>query len=225
MGVYLGNTEIGQMYLGSTEIAEAYLGSTKVYSSSLLPTGYTELPYVSSVDSGGWVDTDILPSDTLGFKVTLKTHVVNPRDATLIGAREDSGNTRYTFGVYNGTGYAGWLTFPSSSERIAMSADTWYLVQVNWKNSRVWSLNTTSKSLSGTQGTFTHTIQLFGSNSYNGHSNGRECSIGRITFTLGTDIIADMIPCTSPNNEVGFYDIVRERFFGSGNGTPLIAGS
>lgn len=223
--IYIGESKIGGVKVGTDTIASVMIGTDKVYSSSQSPAGYTELPYVSSVDGGGWVDTDILPSDTLGFKATLKTQTVNPRDTNIIGAREDSGNTRYTFGVYNGTCYAGWLTNTSSSLRIAMSADTWYLVQLNWENSRAWSLNTTSRSLSGTQGTFTHTIQLFGFNSYNGHSNGRECSIGRITFTLGADIIADMIPCTSPNNEVGFYDIVRERFFGSGNGTPLIAGS
>ena len=223
--IYIGDSKIGGVKVGTDTIASMMIGTDQVYSSSQLPAGYTELPYVSSVDGGGWVDTDILPSDTLGFKAVFKAHVINPRDNNVMGAREDSGNTRYVLGIYNGKAFAAWLTYPSTSEQISISADTWYTASVNFNNSRTWSINTTTKSLTGTQGAFTKTFQLFGFNRAAGHGAATESSVKRLTFTLGTDIIADMIPCTSPNNEVGFYDIVRERFFGSGNGTPLIAGS
>ena len=31
-------------------------------------------------------------------------------------------------------------------------------------------------------------------------------------------VIQHMIPCISPNNEYGLYDVIREQFFGSANG-------
>ena len=193
----------------------------------ILPAGYTELPYVSSVDNGGWVDTEIVPSDTLGYKVTFLCQNVNPRDNILWGCREDSGNTRYWINLYNSQLIIGWETNqPSSGNRFTISANTWYTLYVNWNNDRTHYFDpNTTKALSGTIPTMTRTFQMFGRINSDGTRKSSESSIARFTFTLGTNIIADMIPCTSPNNEVGFYDIVRERFFGSGNSIPLIAGS
>lgn len=219
----LGSQDI-VLKLGSADVKKAYLGSTEVYSSSILPTGYTQLQYVSSAENGGWVDTDILPSDTLGFKTRFKTQTVNPRDVSLMGARETTGNTRYTLAIYNGTAALAWLTWPSNM--VAISANTWYEMLGNWNNSRTYVVNNVGRAIYGTQGAFTKTIQIFGANFASGHQSGKECSFERITFSLGEgdNIVADMIPCIDPNNEVGFYDIVRERFFGSGNGIALIAG-
>lgn len=224
--IYIGNTKIGSLKIGDDAIATGMIGTDKVFSSvPLLPTGYTQLAYVSTVASGGYVDTGITPSDTLGFKTRFKMQTVNPRDNAIVGARETTGNTRYLLAIYNGTASFAWLSFPSGSNRISISANTWYDATMNYNNSRTFTINNTTKSISGTQGTFTKTIVLLGHNRA-GTMASAESSFGRTTFTLGTgdNIIADMIPCKAPNDEVGFYDIVREQFYGSANETALIAG-
>lgn len=210
--------------IGNADVEKAYLGVTEVYSSSLLPTGYTQLQYVASAENGGWVDIDILPENTLGYELEFMTKTVSPRDSAFFGARESSANTRYTFGVYNGTLFVGWNTSLPSSGAPSIAADTWYKLSVNKNNERKARFKTSVITLGTSIGTFTRPIQVFGYNNYNGHGAAREMSVKYIELTRGADIISHLVPCIDPNNEVGFYDIVRERFFGSGNGIALIAG-
>lgn len=223
--IKIGDTKIGSISVGAAKIGTGLIGEDKVFASVKLPVGYTELPYVSSVYQGGYVDTGIAPSDTLGVKTSFKRQAVNSVDVSLLGTRENSGDTRYVLSLYNGTAGFSWQTFVSAAQRVTVAADTWYQAVCNWKNSRKWSINNVTRSVSGTQIQFTKTIQLFGSNRATGYGTAIECSLGRTAFTLGDDVIADMVPCKDPNDVVGFYDVVRKEFFTSANGIDLIAGT
>lgn len=69
MGVYLGNTNIGQMFLGSTEIGQAYLGSTKVWEKGG-DTPYSDLTYNKAWNSSNGGEHQPGPIDADGFAVT-----------------------------------------------------------------------------------------------------------------------------------------------------------
>lgn len=227
--IYIGDNKIGAINVGDVAVDACMMGDAKVFPNSpdiVLPTGYTLLQYVSTTNNGGYIDADILPSDDLGYSVTYSCHVVASRDQAIFGCKNDSGNTRYSFGVYNERVNIGWNTSQIQSYNLFnLVADQWYTMYVNWNNDRAirFDGNQNTSTVSGTLGTFTRNICLLGYNN-NGTITGRECSLKRVTFTRGTTIIADFVPCKDPNNEIGMYDLVRERFFGSGNATPLIEG-
>lgn len=223
--IKIGSSSIGSVHIGGDTIADVYVGSDKVFSSeSLLPEGYQRLAYISGSedgDNGGYINTGIIPSDDMGYQITFsRTDITS--DKSLFGCRKDGGSNRCFIGVISRTFYVGWNTIMTSKPSI--TADVFHTAKVNLYNDRKYSLdNGTEYDIASTLVTIGKPFILIGTYGTSAIAP-RLVSMSDALFTRGSDIIAHFIPCISPNNEVGAYDIIGESFYGSGNANALIAG-
>lgn len=193
----------------------------KIAADSVLPSGYTELEYVESVGSGGYIDTGLVPSDDFGFSIVLSRENITD-DNLLNGCRETSGDTRCSVGVNQNQIYIGWGGVPNG--RFVMASDAFRTINVNLYNNRKYNVgNQATKTISDTLPTITKSFYLFGCNSYSSQYAVLQ-KIKSAIFTRDDELIAQFVPCIDPNNVVGMYDIVRNQFFGSANGNGLVAG-
>ena len=242
--IYKGITEIAKIYKGSTLVYENYrdivatgndiINITKAKANSLnylkafgkceqrrLPKGYTELEYLESTGTQ-YIDTEIVPSNTTGYKVTLNFPEVQS-DQSKFGCRNDAGNTRFWFGCSAGKAYYGWgENYPASENRPSISANVDNIVSCNYLNDRACILNGTTaySNLPTLSFTPTKSIWLFGSNTSTSPIY-RLYKISEAIFTENQTVSKYFIPAKrNSDNVLGMYDTVNDVFYtNQGTGT------
>lgn len=230
--IMLGSTEAAAMYIGSTLIWTAGGSGGSQYQANGLPTGWTELQYISSTSSGGqYIDLNIKLYETLGtdYDIAIKYNAKgrgggssSDQTPTLFGCQQNinpfpgtfirmHGSGTYTIGRYIGG---------NSKDNTLANINTIKELPVRTSpNKNVTNINNNSKTHSwGTS--------LFCAFSNDNNSPFRfiEADLYYFKLFVGGTLVRDLIPCKDTNNTVGMYDIVNHVFYTSPNGAAFVAG-
>lgn len=217
----------------------AYVGSDKyvyqngewVYNPSRLPQGYTEVEYIENVTPNkAYIDT--------GFKPNQKTKAI----ADFQYVTTNTHPRCFGCGPYNG------LAYILNAENGITSNGVW-----NWKfgNTSAWLTTgvhtdfnrhtaiidsgklyldgTVIGSTTVTTFQLTDNIGLFGfiQNGSQGGTSAGEYMFGKFySFQIYDDgtLVRDLVPCISPNDVVGMYDVVNDVFYSSANSYNFVSG-
>ena len=216
------NIDVGKMKLGSVGIAKAYLGSTLVFQNGSgptptpgrLPSGYTELEYISN-GSNAWIDTGI--SGVAAWTVSAKIDASRSASQVIIGRGT---STPIWFGAYTNKTVWGM----GSSQNSSTSA-------LNKTTSVVSFSGKTASAVVGTNDSCSRTFSANGTGNYTLFNVGTNKAYPFVGNLYGDVICVQNnvetfhgVPCTDPNNVAGLYDLISDTFFGSANATPLTAG-
>jgi len=201
---------------------------TVTYNSNLgLPSGYKVLSYIESTGTQ-YIDTGVKPTNTTGYEIKHSICADNSTDNIIIGAREDSGNTRFwtdiDWGPSKTIGW-GYTLYSVDANRypITNKAGTVVTTSLNYNNDRygrvdgvVYDNSIGSKTLSN----LTKNIYIFAGNYSGTASYFTSAKVYSVKITEGTTLVRNFIPCISPSGEIGMYDTVGAKFYGnSGTGT------
>jgi len=187
-----------------------------------LPIGYSQVEYIQT-DGTAWIDTGIQPA--LDFEVKAKVYQPTSGDQFFMGARKDTGNTRfYPIHVYSGeylTVTGTWANYPGVTP-----ADTYTTPHV--LDSVITNGTSLSITVDGVPDTGTGTITestlptvslpIFGGRLNNGQSITRSPSGSRCYYAKiysGGVLVRDFVAVIDNLNRIGLYDFVSETFFGN----------
>lgn len=231
------STEIAnasKIMLGSTEATAMYIGSTQVWTAQTtpvgpLPSGYTELEYISSTSSGSqYIDLDIKLYEVLNtdYDIAIKFNFkgngsdnntqsaifscqntqTNPWPGTFIRRNNNNIVGRYIGGTTNSN------TLGTIGNIIELSVPT----GSNKNVTNIYNNNSTHQ----------YGTSLFCAFSDTNNTAYRFANADLYYFKLfvnGT-LVRDLIPCKNSNNVVGMYDVVNDVFYTSPNGAAFTAG-
>ncbi len=196
-----------------------------------LPTGYTRAEYIRS-DGAGGINTGVTANqDTvilLDFKVTARKYwtgiagIIEGSDERLglvwFGETAE-GNNRNTARIF----YDSQVSTNEVVTSSPVASDA-----TRCRIGRVSALGANSKTFDAATFQTTSNIYLFGMNNMPSGEIGWTSTAGVIIYRCkiyqGETLVADLIPCTDPNNAIGMYDIVRETFCGLVGANVLSAG-
>ena len=218
--IMLGSTEAVKMYIGSTQVWEAQIG--------ILPSGYTELEYISSSSGGNqYIDLGIKLYETLNtdYDIAMKFNIASGNaNQAAIFACQDSDNDPWpgTFvrtSSSNSKVIGRYIGGTAKDNTLGnLGADIELPVQTS-PNKNVTSLNNNNS-------THQYGTSLFCAFVGGTTTPARYCNAKLYYFKLfvnGT-LVRDLIPCKNSNNVVGMYDVVNDVFYTSPNGNAFIAG-
>ena len=194
-----------------------------------LPKGYTLLEYVSATAKGPYVDTGIYPDGTTRYE--LAASLGSKDEQFLLGSRDFNATKWAFFAALSGKVVAGGystLVAAQKSTIIPSGFQVWSFSSADRLQRLDGVTANNFSTLSWPSGvTSTHSIYLFAlNNAGTVHANKSVMSVSRLRIWQGTgDTPAlDYVPAKF-GNEVGFYDLVAEKFVkpvtGSGS---LVAG-
>lgn len=220
---------ISNVYVGSTQYSSIYLGSTLIWpiSTSRLPSGYTELEYISSSNGGNqYIDLGIKLYDTLNknYDIAIKFIVssTNSESQATIFNCQDPNNNPWP-GTYirrSGTNVIGRYIGGGSKDNTLGSLGSVIELPVQTPpNKNVTNLNNNNSTQQYGAG-------LFSSFSDTNNTPQRYCNGTIYYFKLFVEgvLVRDMVPCKNPNNVVGMYDLANDVFYSSPNGNAFVAG-
>ena len=227
------STEIAnasKIMLGSTEAVKMYIGSTQVWEAqtSLLPSGYTELEYISSSSGGNqYIDLGIKLYETLNtdYDIAMKFNIAsgNANQAAIFACQDsDTDPWPGTFVRVNsssGKAIGRYIGGTAKDNTLGnLGADIELPVQTS-PNKNVTSLN--NNNTTHQYGTSLFCAFVGGTN-----TPARYCNAKLYYFKLfvGGTLVRDLIPCKNSNNVVGMYDVVNNVFYTSPNGNAFVAG-
>ena len=195
-----------------------------------LPGGYTLLSYIESTGTQ-YIDTGYKPSNSTGYEITHSIAANNGRDNIIIGARENSGDTRFWTDIdwsSSTTPTIGWgfTSYTSPEMRYALDSSKVGKVitsSLNHNNSRVttvdgvaYDTSLSSKTLSS----LTKNIYIFAGNNAGTASYFTSAKVYSVKITEGTTLVRDFVPVLNPSGVAGLYDLVNGRFYSNaGTGT------
>lgn len=243
----MGADAIKSIYVGNIPIKKAFVGTDLVFNGqkSRLPEGYTELAYISNPNLGALTTIGSVYNPVTKYRLEIKLRLNDLSKAGRIYGAERS--QTYVNGNYS---YGGsYLAYSADSRSISMrSAKTGIPV-----NEEILDLVVDSSqslfSINGVEGEFASSYiaaygggtgsLLFGTRYENVYKQNKPVissggtmdfnlySFKAIDITGGTagQILSEYVPCVSPDDEVGIYDVAREIFQKSWvNGTVFVAG-
>lgn len=220
---------ISDIYVGSIQYSEIYYGSNKVWptqSPGTLPPGYTQVEYIESTNTGGqYIDLDILLYDVLNkqydiaIKFLIKGNGKNTsRYGTLFGCEQN---------IYP---YPGTFIRYEANNRIIGR-----YIGANVADNNLGSINTIIELTEKTPPA---------KNVYNYDNSGRTHTWGTSLFSIMNAnrnperfvearlyyfklfvegaLVRDMVPCISPDNIAGLYDLANDKFYSSLNGAEFL---
>jgi len=219
MPIYKGTTKIKDLFVGTTKISKVYYGSTLVYTSSLLPSGYTECEYIESTGTQ-WIDTGIKGGlDTLG--VETKVYVKNTAQY-------------YVLGNFNQTGQCGLMLRPSDTTMLAFNcfvgnvSNTTIIGTINTeiefsnKNGDIIANGEVKGTIpSGTAKLKNSNLFIYGTSiSTKFDASGRIYYLKVYSDLTQTTLIQNLIPCLDNTGTPCMYDTVsKTTFYNQGTGT------
>ena len=223
---------ISDVYVGSTQYSSIYLGSTQIWSAtppSRLPSGYTELEYISSTNGGNqYIDLGIKLYDTLNknYDIAIKFIISSTNtqgQATIFNCQDPNNNPwpgTYIRKNNSGSNIIGRYIGGTSKDNIIGQLDNIIELPVQTSpNKNVTNLNNNNS-------THQYGAGLFCSFSDTNNTPQRCCNGTIYYFKLFVEgvLVRDMVPCTNPSNVVGMYDLANNVFYSSPNGNAFVAG-
>lgn len=190
-----------------------------------LPEGYTRLNYISATGSQRF-NTDFIPNYQTNYLVRCRftgsnsfKSVLSSRTSSssrrfeLMGGNSSSPNTEVYFGYNNGSANNN-VTNYTGLDMVFVKSENWLYC---------WRDGTFNYTSSRTRASFTSPKNLtIGCSNTNGsYANWFVGDIMELDF-FGN---AHYIPCISPDNKVGMYDVINGVFKSSETGTEFVAGT
>lgn len=218
---YIGTTKIGGIYLGTTKIGRAYLGGELVFRNGL-PTGYTELQYVST-DSHANIDTGVAGAEDLEVYIKFSCSSFVQYGAIYGNyVNENRKCNRAIFATTNSTLYV------AGGRNLATLVSGFTL-----NDTHELSVQSTRAVLDGVETTISASTQS--SNTTNiclGNLKVGSVSFQNIGLKIydfkirkAGSVVKHYIPCVRDLDSVaGFYDLVADAFVPSSTGTDFTAG-
>ena len=224
LNIKIGTIDALKMYIGSAVVWEP-----QVIPEDGLPTGYTELEYISSTSGGNqYIDLGIKLYETLNtnYDIAMKFNIAsgNANQAALF-ACQDSDNDPWpgTFVRVNssaGSVVGRYIGGTAKDNTIGSVGSDLELPVQTAPNKNVTSLNN-SNNTTHQYGTSLFCAFVGGTN-----TPARYCNAKLYYFKLfvnGT-LVRDLIPCKNSSNVVGMYDLVNRVFYTSPNNAAFVAG-
>lgn len=215
-------------YRGNTYFVRPVADNSNYLNTLMLPTGYTELGYISSTSGGNqYINLDIKLYEVKGTNYDIATKfnitVANANQAAMFSCQDSDNNpwpgtfirvnssTSKVIGRYIG-GSAKDNTLGSLGEDIELYTQTPPGKNVtNLNNNNTTHQYGTSLFCAFVGGTTTPDRYCYGTLYY------------FKLFVNGT-LVRYLIPCKNSNNVVGMYDVVNNVFYTSPNGNAFVAG-
>lgn len=182
---------------------------------SLLPPGYVAVDGIMN-STNAYLNTGINGLNTISFDITMSLNENIPN------------NFECFFGMWPTAG-------TGNGMQLLLRSNQLYRAEGRNKFS-VSGISTMTNLTVGEKYSFTVTqteptsvnnpFYVFARN-YGGNANTETDKVWIFALKIyqGGEIVRDYIPCISPNQIVGAYDLVRKSFFSSPNGSAFIAGN
>lgn len=179
-----------------------------------LPQGYTLLQYVTNPNSA-YIQTNVVLAKT--DTIELKFNVVNHSGSRFcFRCEKDADASGYNFSI----GYAGAECYLNQHVRIFASRTG--ITTLRYEN-YIWThieWNRTYNASGETYGLPLKPMTMLAI-----VTNGTPANFFPDEFYyMKVEGKCDLVPVISPNNEVGFYDLIGRIFYGSANAASFVAG-
>ena len=180
---------------------------------SKLPTGYTELEYITS---GGdqYVDTGVSPTDALIVKTILRPIKVYMSEYAVFGSEWS------LFGFFL-MFYQNKIRFHSKGSSVDISSFFEDKENTIVCAANSISVNGTNYNLSGTGANSHNSIFIFSVPNEGAFASKRgRFSLYSLEMSVSGEVIRKFVPCKNASGEVGLYDTVEGQFYANaGTGT------
>lgn len=185
-----------------------------------LPNGFLAAEFLESTGSQ-YIKTEFIPDNNSG--ISYKTETNSSVDFIGIGCRNSintdtrlyapRGNTRN----YYGYGWGSWRTFYGTSGGFKTRAE------LNYKNSRIASIDRASATLETLSFTPLFPLYIFAANIAGSASNKAFCKIWYISLTQGDNVVCDFIPALDKTGTPCLFDKVsKQPFYNDGEGAFIV---
>lgn len=223
---------ISSVYVGSTQYSSIYLGSTQIWpviTPGRLPSGYTEVEYISSTNNGKqYIDLGIKLYETLNtdYDIAIKFIISSTNvqgQATIFNCQDPNNNPwpgTYIRKNNSGSNVIGRYIGGTSKDNIIGQLNNIIELPVQTSpNKNVTNLNNNNS-------THQYGAGLFCSFSDTNNTPQRYCNGTLYYFKLFVEgsLERDLVPCINPSNVVGMYDLIHRIFYSSPNGSAFVAG-
>lgn len=184
---------------------------------SKLPTGYTELEYITS-DGGQYIDTGVSPTDALIVKTILRPIKAYMSEYAIFGSEWSLSGFFLMF-------YQNKIRFHSKGASVDISS-----FFENKENTIVCaansiSVNGTNYNLSGTGANSHNSIFIFSVPNEGAFASKRgRFSLYSLEMSVSGKVIRKFVPCKNGSGLVGLYDLVNAEFYGNAGTGAFTAG-
>ena len=242
-------TTASKIMVGSQQASKIYIGNTQIYSASRLPSGYTELSYISSTVNGSqYIDTGCKLMETtddiqIDFKFNFKGHGGTKTQSTLLASQPEVSpypGFVMRIGSYSNQNIGIELcTKWNIPDKIGHSESNKYYY-INYEgstsggNPRFQTTHTTGEiiedsiiitDIPAAQVHQNNAVLFCAMNNSNQPFRYSEADIYYLKFTKGGTVLREFIPAKrNSDNEVGLYDIQNNVFYPS-QGTNSFVGT
>ena len=180
---------------------------------SKLPTGYTELEYITS-DGDQYVDTGVSPTDALIVKTILRPIKVYMSEYAVFGSEWSLSGFFLMF-------YQNKIRFHSKGSSVDISSFFEDKENTIVCAANSISVNGTNYNLSGTGANSHNSIFIFSVPNEGAFASKRgRFSLYSLEMSVSGEVIRKFVPCKNASGEVGLYDTVEGQFYANaGTGT------
>lgn len=204
-------------------------GVAKTISFSRLPSGYTEVEYITGVN-GAYINVQIKPSYSVGARFAFSSKFVSNTFAPFPYC-SISGNQSASYGArchrFDSKSFTCEMGTSGFAIGTNLSVDTIYEVQFNYPSHKCYFDGVLKGTLSSGYNNSSTTMYLFAyslSNTPKTDYYGTSSLYYYEVYNNDT-LVNNLIPCINPNNQVGMYDLVSNTFFGNSGGGSFTAGN
>ena len=185
---------------------------------SLLPAGYRQVGWIKSTGTQ-YINIGIQPDEKFAFT----TSIIREQNTPIYGVWGCRNGTIDSTSYQIGSTASNYIRLDICNIDTTVDVSNIYGKILFEYNSSVFKMNTISYPVQGRKSLCLHPFLLFGWNN-KGSIITRESVFESFTAFYDGEKIQDLIPCINPNNEAGFYCLVRQRFVGNDGTDSFIAG-
>ena len=223
--------DVKELSINGKEVKELYVDNKQIY-----PSEYIQLDYIES-DGAQYIETGIKPTANYTISVDFKLMRNTTTWDTLFGTRNGTAG-RFTARFANKTGNSGTLGIQRSTSNTATQQSTELstvtkTVAMNGFHNATFEKNifyfdgvkkyTFTASTNNTA--FPYEWYLFALNDPKGVTDFGSFKIKLCTIKdYNGNLVRHFIPCKNLEGEVGMYDLVNDKFYGSSGSAAFIAG-
>lgn len=185
-----------------------------------LPSNYTRLEYIENpLNNSAYINLDLPINSTPGFDIDFMSYdeIGGTGYGCVIGARLSSGNNDFQLSSYTGNSYRGSLRLGTQTfdAHLPTKNTRFNAVLIN----AAYSVDGVSYTVSRVATNHTYSWYMFALNQQNGATQNGHGRLYSLKLYAGAHFIRDYVPCKSPDNVVGLYDLINESFWGPTTGT------
>lgn len=206
----------GETYTFTASADRTLTAAFAVKPSSRLPDGYTEVQYIESSNSANcYIQTNISPVLN-ATRTVLDIDVAAYTSGTQYIVNANASNSRYYYLARTGdteiVSTAGTAGKTLTTTSIANKRTT-----IDWDlQNNALTVGGETYSITSTSATMGTKLKIF--------SSGIAGKIYSVQIYESGNIQADFVPCVSPSNVVGMYDLVGKAFYGSAGSVSFTSG-